>query len=202
MPPLRTRIGAMRESLTLQRDLVTTSTGTGFSSVAWSTYATVPGEYVQPSGGREAWEGSAVTAELPTTFRIRDRSDVEPKDRLLWNGLIHEIHAVIPMMTVGRRFLLLQTGAGVSSEGAAGSPDTGDPATVILSWEPAEGDVEEYVLEVGSATGLSDVGIYHTGSAETEYAVSVLPAGTYFARAKAVIDGVEGDPSEEMTFTV
>ena len=109
--PLDTRIGSLRESLALQRDTVTTSTGTGFSTGSWTTYATVPGEYVQPAGGRESFEGAAVTAELPITFRIRDRSDVVPKHRLIWNGQTLEIHAVIPVMTVGRRFLLLQTGA-------------------------------------------------------------------------------------------
>jgi SPP1 family predicted phage head-tail adaptor len=100
----------MRESLALQSDTVTTSTGTGFSTGAWATYATVAGEYVQPAGGREAWEGAAVTAELPTTFRIRDRADVVPKHRLIWKGQTYEIHAVIPVMTVGRRFLQLQCG--------------------------------------------------------------------------------------------
>jgi head-tail adaptor len=108
--PLSTRIGSMRESLALQRNTVATSTGTGFSTDGWATYATVPGEYVQPSVGREAWEGAAVTAELPTRFRIRDRSDVEPKHRLLWKGATYEIHAVIPVMTVGRRFLFLDCG--------------------------------------------------------------------------------------------
>ncbi len=111
MPPLATRIGAMRESLALQSDTVTTSTGTGFSTGTWTTYATVPGEYLQPAGGREVFEGSAVTAELPIRFRIRDRSDVVPKHRFLWRGQTLEIHAVIPVMTVGRRFLILECGA-------------------------------------------------------------------------------------------
>ena len=111
MPPLAPRIGAMRESLALQSNAETTSTGTGYTSGAnWSTYATVAAEYLAPASGREAWEGSAVTAELGPTFRIRDRSDVVPKHRAIWNGVTLEIHAVIAQIHVGRRFLLLQTG--------------------------------------------------------------------------------------------
>jgi hypothetical protein len=33
-----------------------------------------------------------------------------PKHRLIWKGQTYEIHAVIPVMTVGRRFLQLQCG--------------------------------------------------------------------------------------------
>lgn len=110
MPPLQTRIGAMRESLALQSNTLTTSTGTGFSTAGWATYATVQGEYLQPTGGREAFEGGAVTAELPPRFRIRYRSDVQPKHRAVWKGQTLEIHAVIPITNIGDRFLILQCG--------------------------------------------------------------------------------------------
>jgi SPP1 family predicted phage head-tail adaptor len=104
------RIGAMREALTLQSNTLQTSTGTGFSSDGWATFATVPGEYLQPDSGRESWQQSAVVAELGPTFRIRHRTDVEPKQRVLWKGQTLQIHAVIPVMRVGQRFLLLETG--------------------------------------------------------------------------------------------
>lgn len=108
MPPYVPRIGAMRETLALQSRTITTDTGTGFQSSAWSTYATVPAEYLLPTQGREAWEAVAVQAELPITFRIRYRSDVLPKHRALWRSQTLEIAAVFPVMAVGDRFLHVQ----------------------------------------------------------------------------------------------
>jgi SPP1 family predicted phage head-tail adaptor len=110
MPPLASRIGAMRESLTLQRNAELTSTGTGFKTANWATYATVAGEYLEPAEGRESWQQGAVVAHLGPKFRIRYRTDVVPKHRLLWRGQTLQIHAVIPEMRVGNRFLLVETG--------------------------------------------------------------------------------------------
>jgi hypothetical protein len=88
----------------------------------------------------------------------------------------------------------------ICGDDAAPDPDV-ETASVIFDWEAAEGEVEEYIVEVGTASGLSDVGRFHTGSAETSYLLT-LDSGTYFARAIAVVDGVEGDPSDEDTFTI
>jgi len=110
MPPLQTRIGAMRESLAIQTVTETTSTGTGFRTGAASTVLTIPAEYLQPAGGREAWEQSAVVAELGPRFRVRYRTDIEPKQKATWRGRTLQIHAVIPVMTVGNRFLILECG--------------------------------------------------------------------------------------------
>lgn len=110
MPPLSSRIGSMRESLALQSNAQTTSTGTGRRTDVWSTYATVPGEYIAPPGGTEQQQQAAVVAELGPRFRIRYRSDVVPKHRLTWRGQTLQIHAVIPVVHVGNRFLELQCG--------------------------------------------------------------------------------------------
>lgn len=108
--PLASRLGKMRESLALQRNTETTSTGTGFRTASWATYATVAGEYLEPAGGHESWQQNAVVAQLPPRFRIRYRTDVLPKHRLVWKGLTLEIAAVIPETSVGNRFLILQCG--------------------------------------------------------------------------------------------
>lgn len=108
--PLAARIGSMRESLQLQSDTVTTSTGTGYRTDGWATYATVAGEYLQPTGGSEQWQQGAVVAQLGPAFRIRYRTDVVPKHRLLWRGQTLQIAAVIPVMHVGNRFVILQCG--------------------------------------------------------------------------------------------
>lgn len=110
MPPVSTRIGAMRESLTLQRNDEVTSTGTGRRTADWNTYATVAGEYLPPAGGRESFQQTAVVAELTPRFRIRYRDDVVPTHRLLWRGQTLQIHAVIPTMGVGNRFLEIHAG--------------------------------------------------------------------------------------------
>jgi hypothetical protein len=90
----------------------------------------------------------------------------------------------------------------ICSDASEAPVEPGDDATVIFSWEEDPGGpVDEYIVEVGTAPGLSDVGTYHTGSQDTSYALTLDP-GTYYARARAVIDGVTGDPSDEDTFTV
>ncbi len=110
--PLAPRLGAMRESLQLQSNTETTSTGTGFRTAGWTTYATVPGEYLQPGSGTEQWQQGAVVAELGPRFRIRYRTDVRAKHRVLWRGQTLSILAPpIPVMRVGNRFLELQCGA-------------------------------------------------------------------------------------------
>lgn len=110
MPPLAPRLGSMREQLQLQRNTLAASSTAddGFKRHGWATYVTVAGEYEAPPTGVEAFEASAVTAELPVSFRIRYRTDVVPKHRVLWKGLTLQIVAVIPLMTVGNRFLRLR----------------------------------------------------------------------------------------------
>lgn len=105
------RIGPMRESLVLQSNAETTSTGTGRRTPNWTTYATVPGEYIQPTGGTEQLQQSAVVAELGPRFRIRYRTDVQAKHRVLWKGqTLQLLGPPIPVVKVGNRFLELQTG--------------------------------------------------------------------------------------------
>lgn len=104
------RLGAMRESLALQRNDEVTSTGTGRRTRDWETYATVAGEYLEPAGGTEQQQRAAVVAELLPSFRIRYRIDVKPKHQLLWRGQTLQITAVIAEMKTGNRWLLLRTG--------------------------------------------------------------------------------------------
>lgn len=109
--PLAARLGSMRESLQLQSNALTTSTGTGFSTKVWSTYATVAGEYLQPGTGTEQWQQGAVVGEVGPAFRIRHRSDVRAKHRLIWKGQTLEILGPpISVMRVGARFLILRCG--------------------------------------------------------------------------------------------
>lgn len=60
-------------------------------------------------------------------------------------------------------------------------------ARVVLTWSPpTAGDPPtSYVLEVGSASGLSDLVNTETGSATPFFAADNVPAGTYFVRVRA-----------------
>src|SRR4051812_38759954 len=104
--PLPSRLGKMRESLQLQSNSEVTSTGTGRRTANWATYATVAGEYLQPTGGTEQFQQAAVVAELVAMFRIRYRADVRAKHRVLWNGTttLQILAPPVPVTTVGNRF--------------------------------------------------------------------------------------------------
>ncbi len=112
MSPLPARIGAMRESLELQSNTETTSTGTGFRTASWAAYATVPAEKLSASsGGTEQWQQAAVVAEDVHLFRIRYRADVRAKHRAIWRGLTLQILTIPQIVThVGDRFLVLRCG--------------------------------------------------------------------------------------------
>jgi hypothetical protein len=56
-------------------------------------------------------------------------------------------------------------------------------STVQLTWEPAAG-AASYVIEVGSASGLSDIGRLTTHAA-TSLTASEVKTGTYFTRVRA-----------------
>lgn len=108
---LNPRIGGMRETLQLQSNAEQTSTGTGRRTANWSTYATVAAEYVEPDGGTEQVQQSAVVAELGPRFRIRYRTDVRAKHQVIWRGQTLQILAPpVTQMKVGNRWLVLQCG--------------------------------------------------------------------------------------------
>ena len=111
MPPYASRIGAMREVLTLQSNSQQTSTGTGRRTDSWTTYASVAAEHLEETGGTEQFQRASVVAELGPRFRIRYRTDVVAKHRALWNGQTLQILSPPRLeIRVGRRFLILQLG--------------------------------------------------------------------------------------------
>ena len=58
---------------------------------------------------------------------------------------------------------------------------------VTLSWfAPVFGPATRYVLEAGTASGLSNIVVFDTGSAATSLVVPGVPPGTYFLRLRAV----------------
>jgi hypothetical protein len=77
-------------------------------------------------------------------------------------------------------------------------------STVLLAWTPPTtgGGVTGYVLEGGTAPGLSDLGQYPTGSVLPFVVVSGVPSGTYFVRVRAASGSTLGAPSNEVVVVV
>ena len=55
---------------------------------------------------------------------------------------------------------------------------------VTLSWGAAAGNATSYVIEAGTAAGLTNIGALPTGNLDTSWSVPA-PAGTYFVRVRA-----------------
>lgn len=55
---------------------------------------------------------------------------------------------------------------------------------VTLSWSAAGGNANSYVIEAGTAAGLTNIGALPTGNLDTTWSVPA-PAGTYFVRVRA-----------------
>lgn len=92
--------------------------------------------------------------------------------------------------------------------GAPRSPVTPDvfidAATVTLTWArpPLGAAPAGYVIEAGTGPGRTDLASFSTGSTDTRFAASGLPAGTYFLRLRASNAYGTSAPSDEQAFTI
>ena len=73
-------------------------------------------------------------------------------------------------------------------------------SVAVLSWSAPAGDDPDsptgYVIEAGSASGLTDVAVLSVGN-QSSYQAAV-PPGTYFVRVRAINDLGAGEPSGEV----
>jgi hypothetical protein len=70
---------------------------------------------------------------------------------------------------------------------------------VTVAWDAVSG-AESYLIEVGSASGLSNIAILPV--AVTTLSVGGAPSGTYFLRVRAVAGGITGAASTEIGLVV
>ena len=76
-------------------------------------------------------------------------------------------------------------------------------SSVTLLWiAPENTPVTSYLLEAGSASGLSDLARFQTGSAATSFATSGVSPGTYYVRVKTISGTATSGPSNEVVVRV
>ena len=120
----------------------------------------------------------------------------------------HAVTATIPFVeTVDGRALAIVTTPPPfspppqSSPGAPTLTGSVSASTVSLSWTPAAGPVaQSYIVEAGTAPGLSDVFNGNVGSV-LQVAATPIP-GTYFVRVRGLNGFGAGDASNEVMLTV
>ena len=74
-------------------------------------------------------------------------------------------------------------------------------SSVTLAWQRGPGNVGRYVLEAGSAAGLSNVAAMSLAPSATTFAATA-PPGTYFIRVRAANSCGVGPPSTEVSLVV
>jgi predicted phage tail protein len=104
--------------------------------------------------------------------------------------------------------IVLTVGAGGTCTGAPAPPSglvsSVNGGAVTLSWQAPSGNcpATAYVLEAGSAPGLSDLAAFSIGSAVTTFATASVPRGIYYIRVRAANGAGTSGPSNEVTVTV
>lgn len=90
--------GKLDREIVVER-LITTLDEFGGEVTTWSPLATVPAE-VNPISDGERFRAGQIGAQVTHRFRIRWGIGVKPTDRVLYDGLVFELHGV---KEVGRR---------------------------------------------------------------------------------------------------
>lgn len=105
------RSGKLRHRIDVQAFTATTNDDTGITSEAWATIIGVgepliPAEIV-PLSGREFVAAQAVQAGVTTRITIRWKDGIAPSMRVLHDGLIYNVKAVLPDPTLRRHITLM-----------------------------------------------------------------------------------------------
>ena len=102
----------------------------------------------------------------------------------------------------GELTLVVGSGCG-TAPGAPGTPAVAfnSGGTVVLAWTAATGSPDAYIVEAGTAPGLSNVAVADVGSSTTLTATGV-GNGTYYVRTRARNACGTSAPSGELTLVV
>ena len=74
---------------------------------------------------------------------------------------------------------------------------------MVLNWQAPSGGSASYVVEAGSAPGLTNLANFDTQSPATSYTATGVGAGTYFVRVRAKnACGASGGASNEVVIVV
>lgn len=103
----------MHDRVTLQ-DEVPAKGDLGGEQMAWVDEATVWAA-VDPLRGKEFFAAQQVNSEVSHQVTIRYRTGVTPKKRLLWDGRVLEITAVLPSKERRRYLHLMCVDRGVTA---------------------------------------------------------------------------------------
>jgi hypothetical protein len=176
--------------------------------VAWMSEGRLTMTWTQPSSG-----------PVPTAYRVEAGSAAGASN--LATIVVNTRSFVFDPVPQGFFFLRVRSiyGANVSTPSAEVMINVGNvPAppsppqslthtvsgsTVTFTWSaPAIGTATSYILEAGSASGLSDLAVLNTGSTATTRAVPSVPRGTYYVRLRAVNAQGASPVSNERTVVV
>jgi SPP1 family predicted phage head-tail adaptor len=108
--------GTLDQRITIQQKTRTEDTQGG-GALTWSTLDAVAAEVV-PIRATEQLANATIGSYVDTKFKIRSRSDVTPKMRVLWRPSWEtsptlrtmEIHGVVPDLFDTRRYTVLECG--------------------------------------------------------------------------------------------
>jgi predicted phage tail protein len=155
-----------------------------------------PTSYVVEAGSAF---GSANLATVPVTGRSFTYTPVPDGSYFLRVRAINAAGASAPSADV-----MIVVGSVTPPPGPpnfTSSPVSGN--TVTLNWTaPAFGTATSYLIEAGSAPGLSNLASANTANANTTISFSGVPRGTYYVRIRAVNAQGASLPSNERTVTV
>jgi SPP1 family predicted phage head-tail adaptor len=93
------RAGNLDRRITIQRFTVIGDDGFGNEIRDWADLATVWAQVTQASG-REFFAQAAIQADTKVVFKIRYLPGLTVTDRILYNGVLHDLHEV---KELGRR---------------------------------------------------------------------------------------------------
>jgi SPP1 family predicted phage head-tail adaptor len=94
------RAGNLDRRIELRHRRVVRDEASGQAVEKWTTaYATVWAQK-DDQRGREYFAAQQITGELTTAFRVRFRPDVKMTDRVVYDDLSYNVHAIIE---IGRR---------------------------------------------------------------------------------------------------